>query len=78
MGGGGFNVENGHEIASSSKCGRRYSIQIIVKLEQESVKRLHESDEQLYLNVVDYSRRLDLENRAIDILREHHSSDVVV
>ena len=77
MGGGGFNVENGHEIASSSKCGRRYSIQIIVKLE-ESVKRLHESDEQLYLDVVDYSRRLALENRAIDILREHHSSDVVV
>ena len=47
MGGGGFNVENGHELASSSKCGRRYSIQIVVKLE-ESVKRLHESDEQLY------------------------------
>ena len=50
---------------------------LIVKLE-ESVKRLHESDEQLYLDVVDYSRRLALENRAIDILREHHSSDVVV
>jgi len=55
MGGGGFNVENGHEIASSSKCGRRYSIQIVVKLE-ESVKRLHESDEKLYLEEVDYSR----------------------
>ena len=41
LGGGGFNVENGHEIASSPNCGRsrRYSIQIIVKLE-ESVKKL--------------------------------------
>ena len=71
MGGGGFNVENGHEIASSSKCGRRYSIQIIVKLE-ESVKKLHEYDEKLYLEVKDYSRRLALENQAIDILRQHH------
>ena len=64
-------------IASSSKCGRRYSIQIVVKLE-ESVKRLHESDEKLYFEVVDYSRRLALENRAIQIIQKYHSSDVVV
>ena len=76
MGGGGFNVENGHEIASSPNCGRRYSIsiQIIVKLE-ESVKNLHKSDEMLYLEE-DYSRRLALENRAIEILRVHHSTVV--
>ena len=33
MGGGGFNVENGHEIASSPNCGGRYSVQIILNLE---------------------------------------------
>ena len=55
-----------------------YSIQIIVKLEEESVKRLHESDEKVYLDVKDYSRRLALENRAIQILQKYHSSDVVV
>ena len=33
MGGGGFNVENGHEIASSPNRGSRYSVQIIVNLE---------------------------------------------
>jgi len=74
MGGGGFNVENGHEIASSPNCGSRYSVQIIVNLE-ESVKNLHKIDEVAYLNEEYYSKRLALENQAIDILRQHHSSD---
>ena len=34
MGGGGFNVENGHEIASSPKCGSRFSVRISVNLEK--------------------------------------------
>ena len=54
MGGGGFNVENGHEIASSPNCSRRYSIQVIVQLE-ECVQNLHKSDEKKYLEVEDYS-----------------------
>jgi len=74
MGGGGFNVENGHEIASSPNCGSRYSVQIIVNLE-ESVNNLHKIDEVAYLKDEYYSKRLSLENQAIDILRQHHSSD---
>ena len=74
MGGGGFNVENGHEIASSPKCGSRFSVQIIVNLEK-TIKNLHKTDEKEYLKVEGYSRRLALENHAIDILRQHHSSD---
>ena len=66
----GFNVENGHEIASSPNCGRRYSIQIIVNLEKSLVKKLHKCDEKKYLEGEDYSRRLALENRAIEILRK--------
>ncbi len=74
MGGGGFNVENGHEICSSSNCGRRFSIQIIVYLEESLLQQLHKTDEKEYLKVEDYSRLLALENKAIDILRQHHSS----
>ena len=74
VGVGGFNVENGHEIvASSPNCGSRYSVQIIVNLE-ESVKNLHKIDEVAYLKDEYYSKRLSLENQAIDILRQHHSS----
>jgi len=40
MGGGGFNVENGHEIASSPKCGSRFSVQITVNLEK-TIKKVH-------------------------------------
>ena len=71
MGGGGFNVENGHEIASSPNCGRRFSVQITVNLDN-TTKNLHKIDEEKYLEVKDYSRRLALENQAIDILRQHH------
>ena len=74
MGGGGFNVENGHGIANSPKCGSRFSVQIIVKLEK-TIQQVHKTDEKKYLEVEDYSRRLALENQAIDILRQHHSSD---
>jgi hypothetical protein len=71
MGGGGFNVENGHEIASSPKCGSRFSVQIIVNLEK-TIQQVHKIDETKYLESKDYSRRLALENQAIDILRQHH------
>jgi len=71
MGGGGFNVENGHEIASSPNCGRRFSVQIIVNLEKLP-NNLHKIDEEKYLAVKDYSRRLALENQAIDMLSQHH------
>ena len=74
MGGGGFNVENGHEIASSPNCGSRFSVQITVNLEK-TIKKVHKNDETKYLESKDYSRRLALENQAIDILRQHHSSD---
>ena len=70
MGGGGFNVENGHEIASSPNCGSRFSVQITVNLEKTT--KIHKIDEEKYLEVKDYSRRLALENQAIDILRQHH------
>jgi hypothetical protein len=71
MGGGGFNVENGHEIASSPNCCSRFSVQITVNLEKLP-NNLHKIDEEKYLAVKDYSRRLALENQAIDILRQHH------
>ncbi len=71
MGGGGFNVENGHAIASSPKCGSRFSVQIIVNLEK-TIQQVHKIDETKYLESKDYSRRLALENQAIDILRQHH------
>ena len=70
MGGGGFNVENGHEIASSPNCGSRFSVQITVNLEKTT--KIHKIDEVKYLGVEYYSRLLDLENQAIDILRQHH------
>ena len=71
MGGGGFNVENGHEIASSPNCGSRFSVQITVDLEK-TTKKVHKIDETTYLEVKEYSRRLPLENQAIDILCQHH------
>ena len=64
-----------HEVASSPNCGSRYSVQIIVNLESSLQKNLHKIDENLYLEE-DYSRRLALENRAIEILRAHHSTVV--
>ena len=70
MGGGGFNVENRHEIASSPNWGSRFSVQITVNLEKTGEK-IHKIDEKKYLEVEDYSRRLALENKATDILRHH-------
>ena len=74
MGVGGFNVENGHEIASSPNCGSRFSVQITVNLEK--ITKIHKLDEEKYLDVKDYSRRLALENRAIAFLSAHHSTVV--
>ena len=71
MGGGGFYVENGHEIASSPNCGSRFSVQITVNLE-ETKNKIHKIDETTYLEVVCYSRCLALENQAIAVLRQHH------
>jgi len=78
MGGGGFNVECGHAIESTPNCVKRCSVQIIVDLEEAVVQNLHKCNEQLYLEENDYSRRLALENRAIEILRAHHTSSVVM
>jgi len=77
MGGGGFNVECGHSIESTPNCVRRCSVQIIVDLEEAVVQNLHKCNEELYLKEDNYSRRLALENRAIEILRAHHTSSVV-
>jgi hypothetical protein len=52
MGGGGFNVENGHEIASSPNCGSRFSVQITVNLEKTT--KIHKIDEEKYLEVEYY------------------------
>jgi hypothetical protein len=54
MGGGGFNVENGHEIASSPNCGSRFSVQITVNLDF-FFKRFQKNDEMKYLEVKYYS-----------------------
>ncbi len=78
MGGGGFNVECGHAIESTTNCVRRCSVQIIVDLEKAVVQNLHKCNEELYLEENDYSRRLALENRAIEILRAHHTTALVV
>jgi len=51
----------------------RFSVQIIVNLEKTT--KIHKIDETKHLESKDYSRRLALENQAIDILRQHHSSD---
>ena len=59
MGGGGFNVECGNAIESTPNCDKRCSVQIIVDLEEAVVQNLHKcSNEQLYLEEKDYSRRL--------------------
>jgi len=77
MGGGGFNVECGHSIESTPNCVRRCSVQIIVDLEEAAVQNLHKCNEAEYLKEDNYSTRLALENRAIEILRAHHTSSVV-
>ena len=78
MGGGGFNVECDHAIESTPNCVMRCSVQITVDLEEAVEQNLHKFNEQLYLEENDYSRRLALENRAIEILRAHHTTSLVV
>jgi len=77
MGGGGFNVECGHSIESTPNCVRRCSVQIIVDLEEAAVQNFHKCNEAEYLKENYYSTHLALENRAIEILRAHHTSSVV-
>ena len=62
---------NNKSLLRHTKCGSRFSVQIIVNLDKTTTN-LHKIDEEKYLEVKDYSRRLALENQAIDILRQHH------